>query len=414
MINRVICISYFMLIRKKVSTILSTFVENIKDMKKYFVFITLLFSSLSMYAQYETDVPADMMNREYAQKADSLGKKILTDKGSYATAIELFRRSSTIYKQLGGELDPDYYHAMALLAKCYMRNDQLTDAIGVLSLLSDIYKKNKRESEEYAIIMDNLALYYSMANEPAKALETSKEVLNVCEKIELEKYDLLPVLTHSAENYFDMKEYAEAIRLQLRALDLAHQQYGIGSENYIGELKYLQQYYEGAGETVKAKKTAESIEKLEKPGGGVRPVEELESVDDCEYHRGDAFWCAEYYITHDVSAENAIEAGQYATMWCVKTDELTISVDEYHAKCIGDCPTALTAFLCGCLILGQSNKVKHLTREMERQAMVWTVRHYYHNREILVKTSPELDKLVEYLENDTLEEKLLELIPDTP
>ena len=81
------------------------------------------------FAQYEADIPEEMMNREYALKADSLGKKILAEKGSYSTGIELFMRSATIYKRLGGETDPDYYGAMALLAKCYLRNNQLQDAM---------------------------------------------------------------------------------------------------------------------------------------------------------------------------------------------------------------------------------------------------------------------------------------------
>ena len=122
--------------------------------------------------------------------------------------------------------------------------------------------------------------------------------MRICDKIELSKQDLLFVLVHAAENYAAMKEYREAIRIQLHALDLAHQLYGIGSEKYIGELKYLQQYYEGADEKNKAKNTAATIEKLEKPGGGVPSVDELKTVEDCAYHRGDAYWCADYFINN--------------------------------------------------------------------------------------------------------------------
>jgi tetratricopeptide (TPR) repeat protein len=353
-----------------------------------------------------------MMNREYAMKADSLGRKILAEKGSYSTGIELFMRSATIYKRLGGETDPDYSNAMALLAKCYMRNDQLQDAINVLCLLSDIYKKNEPASEQHAIILDNLSLYYAMADNPSMALEKSKEVMRICDQIELSKQDLLYVLVHAAENYATMKEYTEAIRIQLRALDIAHQLYGRGSEKYIGELQYLQQYYEGAGDKNKAKKTAETIDELEKPGGGLRSADELKTAEDCAYHRGDAYWCAEYFINHKVSADNALDAGDYATAWCMSTDELTLEIDECHAKCLEDSPTELTAYICACLIIGQSCEVKKLTREMERLAMQWTVKHYQFNRDILVNKSSELDKLVEYLENDTLEEKLKEIIPD--
>ena len=381
-------------------------------MRKVIFTLFVLLSFLETHAQYEAEIPADMMNREYAQKADSLGKKILEEKGSYTTAIELFKRSATIYKHLDGETGYDYYSAMALLAKCYVRNNQTEEAIKVLSILSDIYKRDAPLSAEYAIILDNLSLYYAMTDNPQKALETSKELLNVCEKTDLPKEDMMPILVHAAENHFAMDEKTEAIRLQLRALDLAHQLYGVGSEKYIGELKYLLEYYKGAGETAKAKKTEETIERLEKPGGGVRPVEELTTAEDCSYHKGDAYWCAEYYLTHVVSADNAIEAGQYASKWCVGTDELTIEIDSRHMQCLGDCPTELTAFLCGCLLISQSYKVSRLTRAMERQAMVWTVRHYKYCRDILVKTSSELDKLLECLDNGTLDEKLNELIPD--
>ena len=381
---------------------------------KHFVLILtfILLSSGCAFAQYEANVPDEMMNREYAMKADSLGRKILTEKGSYSTGIELFKRCATIYKRLGGETDPDYTNAMALLAKCYLRNNQLQDAINVLCQVSDVYKKNEPVSEQHAIILDNLSLYYSMAENPSKALETSKEALRICDKIDLSKQDLLFVLVHAAENYAAMKEYREAIRIQLHALDLAHQLYGIGSEKYIGELKYLQQYYEGADEKNRAKNTAATIEKLEKPGGGVPSVDELKTVEDCAYHRGDAYWCADYFINNKLSADNALEAGQYATAWCVSTDELTMEIDECHVKYLEDSPTELTAYFCACVIIGQYFKVKELTREMERLAMVWTVKHYQFNRDILVNKSSELDQLVEYLENDTLEEKLTELFPD--
>ena len=380
---------------------------------KYLVLILMfiILPSGCVFAQYEASVPEEMMNREYAMKADSLGRKILAEKGSYSTGIELFMRSATIYKRLGGETDPDYSNAMALLAKCYMRNDQLQDAINVLCLLSDVYKKNEPVSEQHAIVLDNLSLYYSMADNPSKALEISKEVLQICNQIELSKEDLLYVLVHAAENYAAMKEYTEAVRIQLRALDLAHKLYGRGSEKYIGELQYLQQYYEGANDKNNAKKTAETIEELEKPGGGVRSVDELKTAEDCAYHRGDAYWCADYFINHKVSADNALGAGEYATAWCISTDELTLEIDECHAKYL-DSPTEITAYLCACLIIGQTCGVKKLTREMERLAMQWTVKHYQFNRDILVNKSAELDKLVEYLENDTLEEKLIEIFPD--
>ena len=381
---------------------------------KYFVLVLMfiILPSGCAFAQYEADIPEEMMNREYALKADSLGKKILAEKGSYSTGIELFMRSATIYKRLGGETDPDYYGAMALLAKCYLRNNQLQDAINVLCLLEDVYKKHAPVSEKYAIILDNLSLYYSMADNPSKALEKSKEVMQICKQIDLSKQDLLYVLVHAAENYAAMKEYPEAIRIQLRALELARQLYGIGSEKYIGELKYLQQYYEGAGEKKKAQSTAETIEKLEKPGGGVPSADELKTAEDCAYHRGDAYWCADYFINHKVSVDNALDAGRYATLWCISTDELSLEIGENLTKYLGDSPTELTAYFCACVIIGQSYEVKELTGEMVRLAMEWTVKHYQFNRDILVKKSPELDKLVEYLENNTLEEKLVELFPD--
>lgn len=381
-------------------------------MKKFALVLIALILSTAARAQYEAQVPDEMMNLEHAQKADSLGKKILSEKGSYPTAIELFKRSATIHKHLSGVKSHDYYTSMALLAKCYLRNNQIQDAINVLCSLSDTYKGEPLLTKDYAIIMDNLSLYYAMADQPDKALEASKEVMRISDGVDISKNDKMLIFVHAAENYSMMKDYQEAIRIQLHALNLAHQLYGMGSETYIGELKYLQQYYEGAGETAKAKKTAVSIESLEKPGGGVRPLDELNTTDDCAYHRGDAYWCAEYYLTHALTEERAFEAGQYATKWCMATDELTIEIDERHTQCIGDCPTELAAFLSGCLLLGQSNEVSQLTREMERQAMDWTVRHYYQNREFLVKPSPELDQLVECLKSNTLEAKLLELIPN--
>ena len=130
-----------------------------RDMKLFvLVLMFITFPSGCVFAQYEANIPEGMMNREYALKADSLGRKILAEKGNYATGIELFMRSATIYKRLGGETDPGYCNAMALLAKCYMRNDQLQDAINVLCMLSAVCKKNAPVSEQHAVILDNLSL----------------------------------------------------------------------------------------------------------------------------------------------------------------------------------------------------------------------------------------------------------------
>ncbi len=380
---------------------------------KIIIVIIMAFTSwTTVSAQYETDVPPDMMNMEYAEKADSMGKAILVNKGSYATAIELFKRSSTIYKHFNGETDESYLTAMALLAKCYMRNDQIQDAISVTCILCGIYEKNGLDREQYAVIKDNLSVYYALADEGEKALEASKIALSEYEKTGKMDFDYASILIHAAEVEARLENFPEAIRYQLRALDIIHQLKGVGSETYINELKYLQQYYEEAGDAAKMQKTQETIEALEKPGGGVRQAEELQSTEACTYHRGDAYWCAEYYLTHKLSASNAWEAGQYAMAWCISTDELSLEIDDRHIKCIGDCPTELTAYFCACLMIGQANEVSKLTREMERMAMRLVVRHYSFNEDIIIKKSPEVDKLLEYYKNDTLDEKLLELIPD--
>ena len=53
---------------------------------KFFVLVLMfvILPSDSVFAQYEANIPEGMMNREYALKADSLGRKILTEKGSYS------------------------------------------------------------------------------------------------------------------------------------------------------------------------------------------------------------------------------------------------------------------------------------------------------------------------------------------
>ena len=376
------------------------------------IILLMLSFSWNVFAQYEAVVPEEMMNIDYAQKADSMGQSILINKGSYATAVDLFKRSATVYKHLNGESDDSYLTAMIMLAKSYMRNDQIEDAIAVLNIVSAIYEKYKLDFEQYAIIKDNLSLYYSMADKKDKALEASKIALGEYEKTGKKDRDYALILIHSAENEAQLGFSSDAIRHQLLALDILHQLMGVGSEDYINELKYLQQYYENAGETSKANKTKETIEELEKPGGGVRNADELKTTDDCIYHRGDAYWCADYFLTHKLSATNAWEAGQYATTWCISTDELSLEIDERHMNCIGDCPTELTAYFCACLIIGQANNVKNLTREMERMAMKLTIRHYSFNEDIIIKKSPEIDKMLEYFKNGTLDEKLCELIPD--
>ena len=70
------------------------------------------------------------------------------------------------------------------------------------------------------------------------------------------------MLIHMAEACHFNDLHQDAIRYELRGLDIYKELFGEASEPYVSELNYLKQYYEGAGDTQKASQVEKQMEQL--------------------------------------------------------------------------------------------------------------------------------------------------------
>ena len=105
---------------------------------------------------------------------------------------------------------------------------------------------------------------------------------------------------------------------------------GEHSDEYIGELPFLQKYYQAVNDEKNAQRVGEKIEKLqkEKDDGFVDLPEliEFKSAELCHEHNDDALKCIQYYLTHTIRASQMEQAAQYIMAWSIASGDVNIVI----------------------------------------------------------------------------------------
>lgn len=299
-------------------------------MKRLFFTIAAMMMFLVTWSQN------DEMTREQADKLDSLTIKLMSQ-DRYEDAIKAKERELTILKTLYGEKDSTYIKQLAFSAKLYYRNRQPEEATKIVETAALLYADNISNSDNlYAFYLDNLSLYQISIKEYDKAKENCRKALTIYEQLGRNDYDLAIILMHMAEASHYSGETKEALKYELRSLNIINSVYGKHSDEYIGELPFLQKYYQAIDDQKNAQEVEETISRLkkEKEDGIVDLPEPIKfkSKESCREHNADALKCIEYYLTHKLSAPQIDQAAQYIINWSEASEDVNIIVGEELAS----------------------------------------------------------------------------------
>lgn len=295
-------------------------------MKRMLLIIAAMMLFLSAWCQ------TDEFTRQQADKLDSVTVKLMNQK-RYEDAIKTKERELAILKALYGEKDTTYIKQFAFSAKLYYRNEQPDMGAKIVEQAAQLYADNVSNSDAlYAFYLDNLSLYQSSNNEYDKAKKSSRKALTIYEKLGQQDFDLAIILMHMAETSHYCGESQEALKYEIRSLNIIKKLCGEHSDEYIGELPFLQKYYQAVGDEKNAQRVGEKIEKLqkEKDDGFVDLPEliEFKSAELCHEHNDDALKCIQYYLTHTIRAPQMEQAAQYIMAWSVASGDVNIVIGE--------------------------------------------------------------------------------------
>lgn len=347
-------------------------------MKK--LFITLLFG-LSI-------APSSISAQSLTKQAlDSLANKYFNEQ-NYEKSLALRQRHLEALKQEVGDTDSVYIMTLIQVGKCYYRMNETVKAIDCAQQVVDRYGRYVSQNDEnYAFLLDNLALYQSADNRYAEGLKNAEQALAIYQRFYTHDHDLAVIYERVAELSHHLGDHAKAVRTELMALNVLKKLYGEHSQEYLDEAPYLQKYYEANGNADKAEALASRLETLAKEtNDGIvdlpEPIE-FESAEQANAHNNDALRCIKYYLNHYVTADQINEAAQYILRWSEATSDSHVVIGENEAKMMNQrssMPYAV-AYLAGCGRYALETGEADFTLDTYKGAMVDVLNFYQANKQ---------------------------------
>lgn len=361
----------------------------------------LLLLPLAMQAQ----------NMKSIAKMDTMVMK-LYEKESYKKCVEVLHKQ----KVLLDEKDSLYFANLRWQARCYCRlNDYGMAAKTAKEALDNWEKYHDTNNRSYILMLDNYGLYLAAGDNPDydTALKYSKEALTRYEKLQQNDEDMAAILFHVAEIYAFKKQFAEAVKYELRALNIFKTLYGEHDDAYIDELEFLANYYDGNGQKQKAQETRDLQEKLSKEQEGgivdLPEVIEFKTTNECRAHKDDALKMTQYYLGHLLSADKMGNAAQYIMSWSAVTDLVHITIGKDEAELFTEkyYPYAV-AYIAGCCESALVTDSADFSRDMFRYAIASMLEFYDGGNRDLTGKVPYLERYMKAANKD--ESALLALI----
>lgn len=292
----------------------------------------------------------------------------------YATAIRLKKQQLDILREKYGEADSTYIDALVYLARYQFRNGQVSDAVTTSQLADSLYSKNISATDRYySVILDNQSFYLSSAGRFAEAEAKGRKALSIYETLQRNDIDMYVILMHLAEACFSNKNYADAIRFQVRCLSIVKALHGEHSEQYVTEAGYLADYYEANGDEVKASKVRERQAVLEHEVNegyfDIPEVSVLTSEDKCRLYEYPVYKCARFFLFKDLKDPGIPNAVAFFKAWLERASYFRFKIGKLALDaCDGDssslCMTAYkaagiaVAMECGHGIISVDDHVK--------------------------------------------------------
>lgn len=352
-------------------------------------------------------VSAQTMSERQAAKMDSMAIALFKD-GNFKKSIELMNKWLADRLQAKGEQDSLYIQRTALLAKAYFRDQQTDQAIGSIDKAINLYGKYKSAKDTlYAFYLDNKALYLNAKEDYKAALPLVRKALDIYEPLHRRDYDMAMILIHMAEACHFNNLHQDAIRYELRGLDIYKELFGEASEPYVSELNYLKQYYEGAGDTQKASQVKKQMEqlvaKIKEKEKGVQYAQ-FASAEECREHNADALTAAKTYLSGRIDEQKSVKAAAYVMGWSQASPDINIVIADENMYYLQN-QWQMLAYFCGCTEYALEQQHKDFSPEMHIAAMKRALEHYKANR-TLTGIVAEMETLSNLEKSGKLEETL--------
>ena len=371
-------------------------------MKQVLKFIlVLLLLPLSVSAQ----------DKQAILKMDTMVIK-LYQKENYQKCLEVLDKQQTLVSKLLGEQDTAYFQNLRLKARCQYRLKDYQGAVKSAQDAVDNWKKyHDTEKRDYPLALDNLAMYLSAGPTPdsISALKYAKEALQRYEKYMVNDYDLAVILLHVAEYSNVTGNPSDAVKYELRGLNIFKEIFGEHSDEYIGELAYLHDYYNANGQSQKAKDTENLITKLQeeqdKDMADLPELIEFKTVEECRAHVKDAYKCIVYYLNHKLNADKMSQAAGYVMKWSMVTDQVHVLVGKEEAQLMNSeksMPYAI-AYFAGCCRFAIENDSADFSNAMFCSAMIDVLNFYMGGNDELTGKVAYLDKFVNTYKKDGMD-----------
>ena len=354
-----------------------------------------------------TTANSQTMDERQAAKMDSMAVALFKG-GNFKKSIELMNKWLADRLQAKGEQDSLYIQRTALLAKAYFRDQQTDQAIGSIDKAINLYGKYKSDKDTlYAFYLDNKALYLNAKEDYKAALPLVRKALDIYEPLHRRDYDMAMILIHMAEACHFNNLHQDAIRYELRGLDIYKELFGEASEPYVSELNYLKQYYEGAGDTQKASQVKKQMEqlaaKIKEKEKGVQYAQ-FASAEECREHNADALTAAKTYLSGRIDEQKSVKAAAYVMGWSQASPDINIVIADENMYYLQN-QWQMLAYFCGCTEYALEQQHKDFSPEMHIAAMKRTLEHYKANR-TLTGIVAEMETLSNLEKSGKLEETL--------
>ena len=354
-----------------------------------------------------TTANSQTMDERQAAKMDSMAVALFKG-GNFKKSIELMNKWLADRLEAKGEQDSLYIQRTALLAKAYFRDQQTDQAIGSIDKAINLYGKYKSDKDTlYAFYLDNKALYLNAKEDYKAALPLVRKALDIYEPLHRRDYDMAMILIHMAEACHFNDIHQDAIRYELRGLDIYKELFGEASEPYVSELNYLKQYYEGAGDTQKVNQVEKQMEqlvaKIKEKEKGVQYAQ-FASAEECREHNADALTAAKTYLSGRIDEQKSVKAAAYVMGWSQASPDINIVIADENMYYLQN-QWQMLAYFCGCTEYALEQQQKDFSPGMHIAAMRRTLEHYKANR-TLTGVVAEMETLSNLEKSGKLEETL--------
>lgn len=326
---------------------------------------------------------------------DSLENKFITEYNDekYSEASETGEQLAILADSLGSNRsDTLYITIQSMLGKSYFRAKKPLEAAHAVDKAIERMRKTGSTNEVgYANILDNAGLYYNSAEMCDSGLVRSKMALDVMSNFpdKAVSQDMYIILLHLAEASYYTNKYQDAIVYEIRALNIIEKMHGKHSEEYLGELPYLAQYYRGAKEDKKAEDIDAEVDQIqEEYDKGQRDIpdpnqRDLTSADECHKYNYEALRCAEFYLTHRLGSNYMQQCTQYLIRWSAASSDIHITMGPNEAKLLGEEKSVpyFVAYIAGCTKYALENNDSTFSEKMFNDAMIDMLNFYIGNRD---------------------------------